>query len=123
MQTCHSPTGDLAGIGKRYDPPTLQSKFLFPRTVGFGRAGARAATSKPVTVTVTQSSGEVVRAYWTDWTISTSRCAMREASTTPGNDRRLKVEKHDPYAAHNELLDHYTDKDIHNIVAYLETLK
>ena len=28
---CHSPTGDLAGIGKRYDPPTLQQRFLFPR--------------------------------------------------------------------------------------------
>src|SRR5216684_2928004 len=37
--TCHSPTGDLARIGTKYDPPTLQSKFLFPRTVGFGRRG------------------------------------------------------------------------------------
>ena len=36
--TCHSPTGDLKGIGRKYDPPTLQSKFLFPRAVGFGRA-------------------------------------------------------------------------------------
>jgi hypothetical protein len=27
------------------------------------------------------------------------------------------------YAAHNELLDQYTAADIHNLVAYLETLK
>ena len=35
----------------------------------------------------------------------------------------LKVELRDPYATHNELLDQYTDADIHNLVAYLETLK
>jgi hypothetical protein len=33
------------------------------------------------------------------------------------------VEKNDPYAAHNALLGQITDKDIHNVVAYLETLK
>jgi hypothetical protein len=37
--------------------------------------------------------------------------------------RDLKIEKNDPYAGHTELLDKYTDKDIHNVVAYLETLK
>jgi hypothetical protein len=37
--------------------------------------------------------------------------------------RDLKIEKSDPYSAHAELLDKYTDKDIHNVVAYLETLK
>jgi hypothetical protein len=35
----------------------------------------------------------------------------------------LKVVKDDPYAAHAKLLDQYTDKDIHDVVAYLETLK
>ena len=35
----------------------------------------------------------------------------------------LKVEKQDPYAAHIALLDEYTDKNIHDVVAYLETLK
>src|SRR5205085_2754155 len=33
--SCHSPTGDLAGVAKRYDPPALQQKLVFPRTVGF----------------------------------------------------------------------------------------
>jgi hypothetical protein len=36
---------------------------------------------------------------------------------------QLKIQVHDPYAAHEELLDRITDKDIHNLVAYLETLK
>src|SRR5271155_1955734 len=35
--TCHSATGDLAGIGKKYEPFALQSRWLQPR-------GARAAT-------------------------------------------------------------------------------
>ena len=35
----------------------------------------------------------------------------------------VKVEKNDPYAAHIALLDQYTDKNIHDVVAYLETLK
>jgi hypothetical protein len=37
--------------------------------------------------------------------------------------RDLKIEKNDPYSGHAELLDKYTDKDIHDVVAYLETLK
>jgi hypothetical protein len=35
----------------------------------------------------------------------------------------LKVVKNDPLQAHHELLDQYTDKNMHDIVAYLETLK
>jgi mono/diheme cytochrome c family protein len=122
--TCHSPTGDLAGIGKKYDPPTIQSKFLFPRTVGFRRAGAGATASKPVTVTVTQPSGEVVQGVlekMDDFNVSLrdSRGEYHSFKRTPS----LKVEKNDPYAAHVDLLDQYTDKDIHDVVAYLETLK
>lgn len=122
--SCHSPTGDLAGVAKRYDPPTLQSKFLFPRTVGFSRAGASAAASDPVTVTVTKPSGQVIQGVldkMDDFNVSLrdSRGDYRSFKRTPS----LKVEKHDRYAAHVALLDQYTDKDIHDIVAYLETLK
>ena len=38
---------------------------------------------------------------------------------TPG----VRVAKNDPYAAHVELLSKITDKAIHDVVAYLETLK
>jgi hypothetical protein len=34
-----------------------------------------------------------------------------------------KVELHDPVKGHTELLKQYTDADIHNLTAYLETLK
>jgi mono/diheme cytochrome c family protein len=122
--TCHSPAGDLKGIGKRYDPPTIQSKFLFPRTVGFGRGGAAGTKQKPVTVTVTQSNAEVVSGELIS--LDDFNVSLRDSQ---GNYRSfkitesLKVVKHDPYAMHVTLLDQYTDKDIHDIVAYLESLK
>lgn len=119
--TCHSPTGDLAGIASKYDPPTLQQRFLFPRTTNFSRG--QVSTAKPVTATVTDANGSVsgVLERMDDFNV-----ALRDSSgeyhswkRTPG----LKIEKHDPYAAHIQLLDVLTDKDIHDIVAYLETLK
>jgi mono/diheme cytochrome c family protein len=121
--TCHSPKGDLAGISTKYDPPSLQQRFLFPRTMGFGRRSA-ATPSKPVMVTVTPPSGQSVSGVLDkidDFNVSLrdSEGEYHSWKRTPG----LKVEKNDPYAAHIELLDQYTDKNIHDVVAYLETLK
>jgi len=121
--TCHSPTGDLAGIGKKYNPATLQQRFLFPRTAGGGR-GRGATPSKPVTVTVTPPSGAAVSGmlvHLDDFNVS-----LRDSSGEYHSWKRtpeLKVIKNDPLAAHIELLDKYTDKNMHDIVAYLETLK
>jgi len=120
--TCHSPTGDLAGIGKKYNPATLQQRFLFPRIAG-GR-GRGAAPSKPVTLTVTPPSGAAVSGvmvHLDDFNVS-----LRDASGEYHSWKRtpeLKVVKNDPFAAHIELLDKYTDKNMHDIVAYLESLK
>lgn len=121
--TCHSPTGDLAGIGKRYDPPALQQRFLFPRGGG-GRRGGGGPSSKPVTVTVTPASGPAISGalvYLDDFTV-----ALRDASGEYRSFQRtaaLKMEKKDPYQGHIDLLPRYTDKNMHDIVAYLETLK
>jgi mono/diheme cytochrome c family protein len=123
-KSCHSPAGDLAGIGKKYDPVTLQQKFLFPRTFGVGR-GARSVTPpKPVTLTVTAPDGKAVTGvlvHLDDFNVSLRDSAGEYYSwkRTPS----LKVEKNDPYAAHVALLDKYTDKNMHDIVAYLEGLK
>jgi mono/diheme cytochrome c family protein len=123
--TCHSPTGDLAGIGKKYDPPTLQQRFLFPRTTGFGRRRFGAGPpSEPVTVVVTPPGGPAVSGvlvHLDDFNVS-----LRDSSGEYHSWKRtpqLQVVKNDPYAAHIELLDQYTDKNMHDIVAYLETLK
>jgi cytochrome c oxidase cbb3-type subunit 3 len=126
---CHSPTGDLAGIGNKYDPPTLQGRVLFPRPPGRGpRAGGPGIpgmpVAKPVTVDVTTASGETVSGalvQMDDFNVSLRDATgqYRSWKRTPG----LTVVKHDPYAAHVTLLDSYTDKNIHDVVAYLESLK
>ncbi len=73
---------------------------------------------------MTQSNGEVVTGVLVtldDFNVSLrdSQGGYRSFKITES----LKVVKHDPYAMHVALLDQYTDKDIHDIVAYLESLK
>ncbi len=120
---CHSTTGDLAHIASKYEPPILQLKVVFPQTAAFGR---RSATNsrKPVTVTVTTPSGQSVTGVLDeidDFNVSLHDDSGRYRSFHRGPG--VKVEKHDPYAGHVALLDEYTDKDIHDVVAYLETFK
>ncbi len=121
--SCHSPTRDLAGVGTKYDPPTLQQRFLFPRAVGFARGGGM-VQSKPVTVTITLPSGTPISGVLDkldDFNVSLrdSEGQYRSFDRTP----EMKIEKHDPYAAHYQLLEEYTDKNIHDVVAYLAGLK
>jgi cytochrome c oxidase cbb3-type subunit 3 len=116
---CHSATGDLAGIGKRYDGITLQQRFLFPRQGGRGTP-----PPKPIEVTVTPPSGPPVSGTLDridDFNVSLKDAAGQRQSWRRAPD--LKVDINDPYATHNELLDQYTDADMHNIVAYLASLK
>jgi cytochrome c oxidase cbb3-type subunit 3 len=116
--TCHSPTGDLAGIAKKYDAVTLQSRFLYPRP--------RSGDPQPVRsqVTVTLGSGQSFSGsleYLDDFSV-----ALRDGSGeyhSFSRDAHLKVEVHDPLAAHAELLKKYSDADMHNLLAYLVTLK
>jgi|SRR5579862_2336186 len=112
---CHSPTGDLAGIARKYDPINLQQRFLFPR-------GGRGA--KPTEVTVTPKGGPPISGTLDridDFSVSLRDAAGAYHSWNRTAD--LKVDVRDPYQTHNELLDQYTDTDMHNIVTYLETLK
>jgi cytochrome c oxidase cbb3-type subunit 3 len=124
--TCHSPTGDLKGIASKYNPATLQGRFLNPRPLGGrGRGGRGGATgAKQVTLTVTPPAGPAITG--TPVAFDDFNVAVRDSNgdyhswkRTPG----LKVVKNDPYATHDELLTQYSDKNMHDILAYLETLK
>ena len=120
---CHSPTGDLAGIASRIsEPVNLQQRFLFPANSGGRRSATRPA---PVTtVTVTPASGPALTGdlvHMDDFNVT-----LRDAAGNQHTIRRtpaVRVEKHDPYAAHIALLDRITDAQIHDVVAYLWTLK
>ena len=121
--TCHQPSGDLAGIGRRYQPPALQQRFLFPGG-GRGGRGRGAAPSKPTTVAVTTASGTSVSGTLVrmdDFTVALRDGSGNYQSFTRTPD--LKVVKTNPYQAHIDLLDVITDKNMHDVVAYLETLK
>ena len=110
--TCHSTSGDLASIGRKYDPPTLQQRFLFPQR------------TKPVMITVTPGAGPAVTGSLVR--IDDFNVSLRDASGEYRSWKRtrdLKIERNDPYATHVELLDKYTDKNIHDVVTYLESLK
>jgi mono/diheme cytochrome c family protein len=125
--TCHTATAlNLAGIGGRLEPIDIQQRFLFP---GGGRGGARgrggpASSASAVKVTVTPASGESVTGVllqMDDFNVS-----LRDASGAYRTFKRgpgIKIVKDDPLAAHHALLDTITDKQMHDVVAYLETLK
>ena len=115
--TCHSPSGDLKGIGARYDPVKLQGKIVMPR---------QGVTDGPaVRATVTLESGETVSGdvlRLTDFDV-TLRDASGARHTYARNGDSPKVETKDPLQAHLDLLPVYKDKDIHDLTAYLATLK
>jgi mono/diheme cytochrome c family protein len=109
--TCHSPTGDLAGVAKKFQPLALTTAFLTP-------------PDKPVQAKVTLPSGNVVSGvlnYDDGFTIA----LVDSSGIYHSWERSLvkKVDLTDPLAAHKELLEQYTDKEIHDLLAYLVTLK
>jgi cytochrome c oxidase cbb3-type subunit III len=115
--TCHSPTGDLASIGKKYDSITLQSRFLYPRP----RSGEKQYRPQ---VGVTTPSGELISGtleYIDDFTVSLRDSAGEYHSFS--RELQKKIQIRDRLAAHAELLKKYTDADMHNLLAYLVSLK
>jgi cytochrome c oxidase cbb3-type subunit 3 len=122
--SCHSATGDLAGIGTRIpDVMTLQNTWV-GGTSG-GRGGRGGAQPTPVTVTVTPASGPKVEGRLVR--VDDFIVVVALADCTTKSFRRdgdvPKVEINDPRDAHRNLLPTYTDKDIHDVTAYLVTLK
>jgi mono/diheme cytochrome c family protein len=125
--SCHSVTGDLAHIASKYEPVDLQQKIVMPRQQRFGPRGPAGPVDKgtTVTATVTLPSGEVVNGVLgriDDFSVTVTD-ESGKAHTFAREDDVPKVELHDPMKGHFELLKHYTDADIHNLTAYLETLK
>lgn len=125
--SCHSVEGDLKGIGTKYDPETLQGKIVMPRAARGGGGGATnaAPASPPIAVAVTPEDGETVKG--TLVRITDFYVTLRDSSGAPRTFARQgdlpKIELHDPLQAHIDLLGKYTDKNIHDLTAYLVTVK
>ncbi len=107
---CHSVSGDLAHIASKYKPVDLQSRIVFP-------------SGDVPTVTITDSDGKVFQGsqvYADEFTIKLRDSHGWIRSWDRG---KVKADIHDPLAAHEQLLFHYTDENMHDLFAYLETLK
>ena len=107
---CHSPSGDLAGIANRYEGLRLEERMLAPRDA-------------KSTVVVTDAPGKKVTgtlAYRDEFTIG-----LRDADGIyhSWSTNRVKFTVDSPAEAHVEQFPKYTDDDIHNLMAYLQTLR
>ena len=108
---CHSVTGDLAGIAKKRSPLDLQQRMLYP-------GGPSRQTATVTLPDGTKLDGKLVHADEFDIAIIGPDGWYR---SWPRD--KVKAEVHDPLAAHKALMPKYTDAEIHNLFAYLETLQ
>lgn len=107
---CHSATGDLAGIASRYEGLQLEERMLYPRNV-------------KSRVTVTPRSGQPstgTLAYLDEFTVG-----LRDSNGTYHSwpTATVKYAVDSPVDAHIDLFSKYTDADIHNLMAYIQTLR
>jgi mono/diheme cytochrome c family protein len=129
--SCHSVDGDLKGFAAKYeDPRSMQQAWMLPGVVAFGRRGGGGPPPPqlhvpPTTATVTLASGKKVTGR-----LGVMDDFYAEIITDDGVVHRFtlnngvpKVEIHDPLQAHRAMFRTITDKDIHDITAYLESLK
>jgi cytochrome c oxidase cbb3-type subunit 3 len=125
---CHSATRDLAGIGGRYEPKTIQNLIVSGGGSGFGRRSAGSPPPPklpPTTVAVTFPSGETVKGELDH--LSAFVVALRQADSTyrsfARRDSIPTVVVTNPLQWHIDMLPQWRDADIHNLTAYLVTLK
>jgi cytochrome c oxidase cbb3-type subunit III len=109
--SCHSASRDLAGIAKKYPGDELQQRWLDPG-------------ERPAEVTVTLLSGQKYvgnLAHVDEFNVSLydTQGTYHSFALTP----EYKVEIQDPLDGHRSLIDQLSDKDMHDVTTYLETLK
>jgi len=121
--SCHSATGDLAHVATKYEPVELQRRMLYPAPNLIDVFLGRAVTPPAPKVTVQLASGERVSGtldHLDEFTV-----AMHDSAGWYRSFSRegVTVDIQDPRAAHEALLPKYTDQEMHDALAYLETLK
>jgi mono/diheme cytochrome c family protein len=131
--SCHSPEGDLQGVAARYeDPATLQGRIVMPR----GRRRGPPQPGRPeippflepnaVKATVTLPDGEsftgpLIRLTDFDVTVYDAERQQPRSWLRSGGSPAIAV--NDPLQAHVDMLRRWRDTDLHNVTAYLATLK
>jgi len=120
--TCHSAGGDMkAFVSRVKDQKKMQTTW-----VEGGRQGDGLAAKRTPSAEVTLASGQQINGLIVD--IDEFLITLKLADGTQRSFDRVtvsdpKVVIHDPMEKHKAMLAEYTDKDIHDVTAYLETLK
>jgi len=116
---CHAVRGDLAGVGARLTGLRLLQTMLYPRPQG--PAGATASRATPI-VTITTRDGERLRGpllYQDEFTLATADDTGRYRSFAK---RGIEFEIESQLDGHLAILDRLTDADMHDVLAFLQTL-
>lgn len=116
---CHSATGDLKGIAKRHDPGALQQLWLNPADRNSNDEEMEPAKTVSITAPGDKKfSGTLVQVdeFNVSWVDANGYHSLPL-------EHGVAVQVHDPLAAHKELLKHLTNTNMHDVTAYLETLK
>lgn len=120
---CHSVKKDLAGIGSKYDPKTLQDAIFAGG--GTGMLGMPSPTAPPRTVSVTMPTGEILKGSLVS--IDDFIVVLTDADGTRRTLRRdadsPKIQISNPLQDHLDRLRSWKDRDLHNLTAYLATIK
>jgi cytochrome c oxidase cbb3-type subunit 3 len=115
---CHSLTSDFAKVGARYQGLALLQRLLYP---GSGRA-AGPPPARP-NATVTTRDGQVATGkvmFHDEFTITLTDAG---GWTRSWPVTQVKIAIDNPLQAHVDQLGKYTDKDMHDVFAYLQSLK
>ncbi len=126
--TCHSLTGDLRGIATRIpDAKNLQTSWV--RGEAPNRhdtlVSADAPNPRAPTVTIALASGERVegRLLHIDDFLVTTKLPDGAVRSFQRKGDEPKIDIHDPMKVHRDLLTQYTDRAIHDVTAFLATVK
>jgi mono/diheme cytochrome c family protein len=123
--SCHSPTGDLKGIGSKYTPVDLQGRLVYPRRGGVPGSAAY-EDRNAVKATVTPAGGAAVTGAivrLTDFDVTLYDAAARQQRSFLRSGDTPKVVVTDPLQAHMDQLLRWTDADLHDVTAFLASLK
>ncbi|HLK69552.1 MAG TPA: c-type cytochrome [Bryobacteraceae bacterium] len=124
--SCHSVTGDLKGIAAKFDDPRNLQNIWVSGGGGGGRGGRGGGeNAKPSTVTITFTNGQTLEGVLVrkdDFDV-TMILADGTRKTVARDGDKPKVVVHDPNEAHKKLAPTLTDDDMHNVTAYLATIK
>lgn len=125
---CHSATGDLKGIGTRLSVAAIQGRIVYPRDNGNYPPSFNSPpnpTEAPRTVVVTMPTGEKISGtlmWLTDFYVTLKDTSGVQRTIARSGDTPA-VAVTDPLQYHLDHMRTLTDKNMHDLTAYLVTLK